>query len=168
MRRLKGTVAHLIATLGGIGHARVMPGTVGSVLAVPLVLLFQSRLPAGVLGRAGVLSLVFILLWILGLWAVHTATEEPHRDRRWVVIDEFLGMYVSLIPLAFRPAHPFFALVALLLFRLLDIRKPFGIRSLERSGTAFSVLSDDLAAGFLTAVLFWLFLAADGFTRLRG
>lgn len=165
MRQLWNTIApriaYIVASMAGIGRVGAMPGTVASIVAVPILLVFHAILPGHLLGRIGAMAIAFVLLWLLSLWAVDRSTSGPNRDQRWVVIDEFLGMYIALLPMAFKLAHPFFAIVGLVLFRLFDIRKPLGIRKLEGPGTPFSVLSDDIAAGFAAALLFWLFLSLD-------
>ena len=42
---------------------------------------------------------------------------------------------------------------AFVAFRLLDIMKPFGIKRLERIGNGVGIVLDDLAAGFVAAIV---------------
>ena len=70
--------------------------------------------------------------------------DDPSR----VVIDEVVGVWVALL----MASDWVTALVALLLFRVFDILKPFGIRSLDRRRGAFWVMADDLLAGVYAAV----------------
>ena len=68
-----------------------------------------------------------------------------------IVIDEISGMMLSLVGLPFNPIS---AAAGFVIFRLLDIFKPFPIRSVEKkfSGGTGIVL-DDLAAGVITNII---------------
>jgi phosphatidylglycerophosphatase A len=72
------------------------------------------------------------------------------QDPAWVVIDEVAGMLCAL-----SMAVPDFMriLLAFLLFRLLDIFKPWPINRLEHLPGAWGVMADDLFAGLLAGLL---------------
>ena len=72
------------------------------------------------------------------------------RDPSFVVLDEVAGMLAALVWVSPRPVP---VLLAFVLFRLLDILKPFPIDRLERIPGAWGVLLDDLAAGLLAGFL---------------
>lgn len=73
--------------------------------------------------------------WAEQLW-------EP--DSRKIVIDELLGMSISLFLL---PRNILFYVLAFILFRVFDILKPFFIRKLEKLPGGWGVMGDDLLAG---------------------
>lgn len=69
------------------------------------------------------------------------------EDPRTVNIDEFVGTW---IPLLIAPCGPYTWLTALLgfgLFRVIDMWKPLGCRSMERFGNGWGVMLDDVLAG---------------------
>ena len=65
-----------------------------------------------------------------------------------MVSDEFAGMWAACL---FLPKTWVWLLIAFLLFRALDILKPFGIRRLEKMPGGIGIVADDLAAGLVTA-----------------
>lgn len=120
------------------------PGTAASVLAAAVgagLLIFSPLAP---LAGAAIAT-------ALGFWAVRSAAAE--NDPGWVVIDEIAGQFVAMLPLA-RPSWPG-VLLALVLFRVLDITKPGPIGWADRATGAWAVMADDLVAGGLAAVLLW-------------
>ena len=149
-------------TLFGIGYLRA-PGTCASVVSLPIILGYFLLLPSDHLWRGSILVIVGIVGAVFAVAAV--AADEKARashDRSSIVIDECVGMYVALLPLAFLPDASSVSLwwkgiAALVLFRIFDIGKPFGIRRIDAWHTPASVILDDLAAGAVSALLLWLF-----------
>ncbi len=143
-----------LATLGPVGRMPQAPGTWGSAAAVLLApWLF---LPLPLFGRLLVLALVFAL----GTWAATRAEAAlGTTDPGCVVIDELLGQWTTFLPFAAPTVWTLFA--AFVLFRVLDIAKPWPIRLLERSlPRGLGVMADDLLAGALAGgALFLLRLA---------
>jgi phosphatidylglycerophosphatase A len=81
----------------------------------------------------------------LGVPAATIAARESGRhDPGFVVIDEVAGQWITLL---FSPADWRHGLIALILFRLFDITKPFPIRRLERLPAGWGIVFDDVAAG---------------------
>lgn len=137
--------AWTIATFFGAGLGKPGPGTWGSVAAVLLWAI------AGIVLRASqqmllVLLAVGIVLSIaLGVPAATIAARESGRhDPGFVVIDEAAGQWIALL---FSPADWRHGLIALILFRLFDITKPFPARQLERLPEGWGIVFDDVAAG---------------------
>jgi phosphatidylglycerophosphatase A len=135
------TPAKFVATLGGVGLVRPAPGTWGSALVLPLVLLG----PAACLGLAAALALA-------GYWAVRQVLADDRRaDPGWVVIDEGAG---QLLVLAALPSPPtgWGVVLAFLLFRLFDVYKIGPVGWADRKHGAAGVMLDDLVAGAMGAV----------------
>ena len=110
-------LAHLIATVGGIGHARPAPGTWGSAVALPPAWVIQAH------GGPWALLLAAALVFAVGCWAAGTHIAATGRqDPPEVVIDEVAGQWLVLVP---APNEPLLYLAGFLLFRLLDIAKPW-------------------------------------------
>ncbi len=142
-----GRVALAIASAGYSGFFPIAPGTVGSAVGVAL---WAAARASG----AGLVT-EFVLaaaLLVIGAWAATLAEAElGTTDPGPVVIDEVMGMWVTLIAVPFTwPA----ALAGFLLFRVFDIVKPPPARQLERMHGGWGIMLDDLAAGvFAWAVL---------------
>jgi phosphatidylglycerophosphatase A len=132
------SVAHLVATLGGVGLIRLAPGTWGSLVVLPLVLL----------GPAACLVLALVLT-VAGFWAAPRVTTGRGDDPSWFVADEGAGMLLALaaLPAATLPG----VLLAFLLFRALDILKPWPVCWADAQPGAFGVMLDDVVAGVLAA-----------------
>ena len=119
------TVARLLASGFGSGFARWAPGTVGSLVALGLgVLMLVVWAPLLPVAAAG--------FYLVGLWAVKACGAED--DPGWVVIDEFVGQWIAMLPLT--SVSPVGVGVAFVLFRVFDIVKPGPIRTAERLGGA--------------------------------
>jgi len=72
------------------------------------------------------------------------ARESGREDPQFVVIDEVIGQWIALLFCPFDWLH---ALIALILFRLFDITKPFPARQLENLPGGWGIVFDDVAAG---------------------
>lgn len=136
----------VIGTACGAGFWPWGPGTAGAVLGTLAWLGLWSVLEFAVLEV--VVAVLVVVFTLLGTWA--TARLMPYwgDDPSRVVIDEVVGVWVALL----MASDWVTAVVALLLFRVFDILKPFGIRSLDRRRGAFWVMADDLLAGVYAAV----------------
>lgn len=69
------------------------------------------------------------------------------HDPGWIVIDEWAGIWITLIRL---PNYSLTTLaLAFALFRLFDIWKPFPLKLLERAPGGLGIMADDIGAGIL-------------------
>jgi phosphatidylglycerophosphatase A len=154
--------AWAVGTFFGIGLLKPGPGTWGSVAAM-LLWLVASQLHITLLSPTYPhLDVAYALLPVLTPLAVMASTaigipaativvrESGREDPGHVVIDEVAGQWLTLV--VCRPDWPH-ALVALGLFRLLDITKPWPIRKLEALPGGWGIMLDDLAAGLFGAVV---------------
>ena len=143
-----------LATGGYVGNIPVAPGTFGSLLGIPLCYGFaQISLPVAIIGTVG---LILVAIWIAQLAEGICGQKDPGK----IVIDEIAGMVVTLIGV---PFHLTSVLIGFIIFRVLDILKPFPIRSLERRiGGGAGVVLDDVAAGIIGNVLVRLILYIFG------
>jgi phosphatidylglycerophosphatase A len=137
------SLAWATATWFGCGLAPIAPGTVGTLGAIPVYWLAVRGGPAVVAGLAVVVTLV-------GVWAAAVVSRElDAKDPSRVVVDEVAGMLVTMIP-ASAFSWPTVA-TGFVLFRLLDIAKPWPIRALEKLPGGWGIVLDDIAAGALAA-----------------
>jgi phosphatidylglycerophosphatase A len=142
--------ATLIATWFGVGLLPKMPGTFGSLAALPIAWVLADRFGPYAVAGAG-LALFFIGLWASGVYLRQTRTEDPGE----IVVDEVSAQLIACAPAGLDPLG--FAL-AFVLFRIFDIMKPWPISALERGlPGALGVMADDAAAALFTAALVILF-----------
>ena len=131
MRRL----GVFVATCGYIGYAPFAPGTFGS--AAGLVAFFLVRQTGSVIVELAAIVVVFVV----GIWSAHEAERHFGKtDPGPVVIDEVVGM---LITLAFLPVNSTGAVVGFLVFRVLDVFKPWPSGRFEELPGGLGVMADD-------------------------
>ena len=138
-----------IATLGFIGYFPA-PGTMGTMVAFPLAYgLSLLTLPqqAGVIIVASCFS-YFIIKRALQIFR----TSDPSQ----IILDEVVGTLVTFYGISCS-AKNFIA--GFFLFRLFDIFKPCGIKSLEKLPGAWGVLLDDVVAGIFANLILRLLFA---------
>ncbi|MBI5805327.1 phosphatidylglycerophosphatase A [candidate division TA06 bacterium] len=132
-----------LASAGFTGHCPIAPGTAGSLVGL-VIWWFGADLNIW-------LQLSFIItLFFLGVWAATLAEKDWGHDAGRIVIDEVLGMWVTLwlVPKGF-------ALYAIgfMLFRAFDIIKPLGARQSQKLPGGWGVMVDDLLAGIYANVV---------------
>ena len=142
----------LIATCGYVGYAPVAPGTFGS--AAGLMVFAAVRASESTAVELGVLAVLFAV----GVWSASAA--ERHFggvDPGPVVMDEVVGM---LITLALLDVTITGAIVGFLIFRILDIVKPWPSADFERLPGGIGIMADDAMAAvygnLLMRALIWL------------
>jgi phosphatidylglycerophosphatase A len=137
--------AWAVATFFGAGFGKPGPGTWGSVAAVLLWAVYAWTVHPSPRSLFFALLAGIAITLILGIPAATIAARESGRkDPGFVVIDEVTGQWIALL---FSPADWRHALLALLLFRLFDITKPFPARQLESLPEGWGIVFDDVAAG---------------------
>ena len=130
-----------------VGFIPGAPGTYASILTSLVVYLAAPpalRIPPAL--HASVLAFVTALG---AMAAERVCRSRGGSDPSYVVVDEILGQLAAFL---FVPITPASLVLGTLLFRILDIWKPFGIRRLEKLPHGVGILADDLAAGILACV----------------
>ena len=143
--RFREKLVMFLATGGFVGNIPLAPGTFGSLVAIPLCYIL-SKINLSLAVFAAVV-IIFLAIWI----AQVAETILKKKDPGSIVIDEIAGMIVTFMGV---PFHPATVISGFLIFRALDITKPFPIRTLERrlaGGTG--VVLDDVAAGIYSNLL---------------
>lgn len=137
-------VGVLVATVGGAGYFPIAPGTVGSAVGVGVYLLLPPPW----------LIPVTALVTLLGIWAAGEAAKHFGReDPGPVVVDEVAGQLLTLV---FTGVGVRGAVLGFLLFRILDIVKPWPANRFERLPGGVGIMADDLMAGVYGNVLMQL------------
>lgn len=137
--------AFAVATFFGAGYLKPGPGTWGSIAAAFLWIATAWWFHPSQNGMLLALLAGIAMAILLGVPAATIAERESgSTDPGFVVIDEVAGQWIALL---FCPPDWAHGLVALVLFRLLDITKPFPARQLERLPAGWGIVFDDVAAG---------------------
>jgi len=130
----------LIASGFGLGYVPVAPGTAGAIGALFIWVLI-SHLSVHVTLFLIVLLLVSLVLGVISAGEVE---KQWGIDDKKIVIDEIVGMWISVLLIPFSWAN---AVAALFFFRLFDIAKPLFIRRIEKLKNGFGIMLDDVVAG---------------------
>lgn len=142
-----------IATLGPIGYLPKAPGTWASMTGALIWYCAKEFIP-----NFHRYELVLVIIAaITGIITSGIVSKKGNKDPKEVVIDELAGMWIALLWL---PHAINLTVAALILFRIFDIAKPFGIRSFEKLKGGWGIMLDDIAAGIVSALIlhFTLFL----------
>jgi len=137
-------VALSLATAFGAGYAPVAPGTFGSAVGLLLWLVLPSS--------TAVQAISIVTIFVIGSWSGSVAERHFHAtDPGPVVIDEVMGMLITLFlnPVGWKGAFAGFVI-----FRVLDIIKPYPARRLEKLHGGVGIMADDaMAAVYANLVL---------------
>ena len=125
-----------IASFFYIGHLPVAPGTFGSAAGLVLAWTFNEALPT-----------LFFPLCVAGfLVAAPAENVYGTKDPKQFVLDEVCGMMLGLLWL---PKEIIIFSIAFVLFRVLDILKPWPVCLIQKNKNPLSILWDDLACGVI-------------------
>jgi phosphatidylglycerophosphatase A len=151
MRRL----GVLVATFGYIGYVPFAPGTFGSAAGLAVFFLVRRT------GSSGVELAAIAVLFAIGVWSGNEAERHFGKvDPGPVVVDEVVGM---LITLALLPVNLLGAIIGFLLFRILDVVKPWPSGRFEGLPGGLGVMADDgMAAVYGNLMMRALMFLAPG------
>jgi phosphatidylglycerophosphatase A len=130
--------ATLLASGFGAGYSPIAPGTAGSLVGL---LLFWPLAGLPFAWLAGLTAALFVLGVAAGS---RVARRVGLEDPGLVVVDEIVGMWISLFFVPFTPAN---VVAAFLLFRGMDIAKPYPAADLEHLPGGWGIMADDVMAG---------------------
>ncbi len=136
---------HWLAIGLGAGLSPKAPGTVGTAFAIPLVCgLALLPLTAS--------AVLILLLAVLGVYvSERTSRDLGVEDHGGIVIDEVVGFAITMWAL---PMSGPWLLAGFVLFRFLDIVKPWPVRFFDQHVTGgLGVMADDIVAGLLACSL---------------
>jgi phosphatidylglycerophosphatase A len=161
----RGLLAWAIATVGGAGLSPVAPGTVGSLVALPLIWTWG---PASLAWK-----LAFLLaIALIGTWAAGRASAVTRTsDHGSVVIDEVLGQGIALLACT---REPELFVIGFLAFRFFDVLKLPPVHLIDRWSkqqslargpfwAGFGIMADDILAGLQALIATEILRRALGF-----
>ena len=128
-----------IASFFYVGFVPIIPGTFGSMGGVALYFLMQP------LHSWQIYLAVFAFITLIGIWSAGKAEHNSGIvDPSFVVIDEVAGQLATLFLIPFSWV---FVVAGFVLFRFLDIVKPFPARQAERLPGGWGIMLDDVIVG---------------------
>lgn len=149
---MKRQLVTLIATGLYSGYLKPFPGTWGTIPAWLIAYFLIGGNWMMMLGAAIICSL-------LSVWAAGNAETYLGHDARKIVIDEWAGMFITLL---FVPIGLANFIIAFFAFRFFDVVKIPPARQAESMPGGWGVTSDDIVAGIqagvATQLLLWLII----------
>lgn len=156
-RTILTSPVHLLAFGLGSGLSPKAPGTVGTLAAVPFAWVMLQWPLGWALG-------VIVMAALLGIYLCgESARRLGVHDHGGIVFDEFVGYWISCLPLmpavlglsGFAGSEALGLLLAFALFRFFDVLKPWPISWLDRHvDGGLGIMVDDLLAGLFAALAF--------------
>lgn len=133
-----GKTALTLSSWFGTGLLPVVPGTLGTLASVPLVLLLH------VIGfwyqALATVTLIIVAIWASGKSQDLLGKDDPSV----VVIDEVAGFVLTMF---FLPISWISLASGFVMFRIFDIIKPYPARDMERLAGGWGIVMDDVMAG---------------------
>jgi phosphatidylglycerophosphatase A len=137
---------HLITMLATgcyIGYTPKAPGTAGSILGLCIIW-----------SLADTSSLLYIILTIflliLGIWVSGRAEIYFGHDGSQIVIDEIIGVMITFVWI---PLTVHTLIIGFILFRIMDIVKPFPADRAQKLPGGIGVVADDVIAAVYAHLL---------------
>ena len=144
LRTLSKSAGWLFGTALGLGLFPVAPATLASLAAVAVYY------PLPIDGDSPAFFALIAASMVIGPWACDSLTGPNDPDPKRAVWDEVVGMWLTCL---FLPKTLPWLAAAFLVFRVLDVLKPWPIRSYERLPGGWGIMADDVAAGVIGACL---------------
>ena len=142
---LRFKIAEIISTVFYVGRLPIAPGTWGSLIALICWYIIKPAIsdPLFLLITGGI--------FFMGIATSEIMTRElSEKDPQEIVIDEWVGMWVSL----YLVQHDFlWGLATFFIFRMFDIFKPGPIYEMDQMEGGIGIMMDDVVAGIITCLL---------------
>ncbi len=145
---------HFLAFGFGSGLSPKAPGTMGTIVAVPLYLLMAD------MGLTAYIAMLVITFAIGVYLCDKTSKDMGVHDHGGIVWDEFVGYWITMLA---APQGWQWVLLGFVLFRFFDVVKPWPISWLDKHVQGgFGIMIDDVLAGFMALLVmqvsyaFWL------------
>ena len=139
---------HFLALGFGSGLSPKAPGTMGTLAAVPLVILCANL-------SLNTFIAITVLISLIGIWICDKASKDAGvHDHGAIVWDEIAGYFITMIAI---PITWQTLLVGFIIFRIFDIIKPWPISIADKKvGGGFGIMLDDIIASILALTLMHL------------
>lgn len=145
--RLLRDPIHFLALGFGAGLSPKAPGTVGTLVAVPLIMF---------IGSFGLqtLAIATAIMCVSGVFICDMSAKKLGvHDHPGIVWDEFTGFAITMLA---APLNWYWMLLGFALFRFFDIVKPWPIREADHSlKGGLGIMLDDVMAGVFSAIILY-------------
>lgn len=143
---MKAKLSVLFSTFFKVGFFPLMPGTIGSFIALIIYLL----LPDNIFTEYVIYSLpALLLLSLISVYFISEAEKKLGHDSGKIIIDEVCGYFFAVILL---PKKLLVIILSIILFRIFDILKPEPVNVLQKLPRGWGVMADDIMAGIYANV----------------
>jgi phosphatidylglycerophosphatase A len=138
---------HMLLSWFGCGLSPVAPGTMGSLGSLPLGAILRWAYGPWTLPICA--TALFFAGWACAARQLRDGLDG--EDPQWIVVDEVVGQWIVLSVV---PFHPLGYVLAVVLFRIFDIAKPWPVSWADRHVPGgLGIMLDDLLAGLYAAVV---------------
>tara|TARA_B100001063_G_scaffold12770_1_gene9949 strand:- start:70 stop:576 length:507 start_codon:yes stop_codon:yes gene_type:complete len=162
------TLNILFVTMFGLGKAKKIPGTIGSLATVILLYIFFHKLNFS----SNIILVGLVIIFIYSFLAISAYIKDnENKDPKEVIIDEFIGQSIPIY--MYEVSHGtekspeeaiIFYGVCFILFRFFDILKPFPVNFFDKNfKNSFGVIMDDVCAGFYVVLSLICFMILSGY-----
>ncbi len=142
---MKLRISEIIGTVFYVGRSPFAPGTMGSLAALLVWYILKPSIidPLFLLITGGVFFIgIAVSTVLIDVW--------NEKDPKEIVIDEWVGMWISLYLV---PHTILWGFVAFFFFRVFDILKPGPVQVMDDMDDAIGVMMDDVVAGILACLV---------------
>ncbi len=138
----------------GSGLSPKGPGTAGTLVAVPLYLLLSDL-------NLLTYTAVVLVAFGIGIYLCGAASRKLGvHDHPGIVWDEFVGFWITMWAV---PPTVTWVVIGFIVFRILDIAKPWPISSLDKNvHGGLGIMIDDVVAGVLACGVLHLAISLVG------
>lgn len=130
------------------GYIPFAPGTFGSIAALLIYYI------PGFENPFILLPAIFIFIFY-GIYVGNKLEKIYGKDPSQCTIDEMVGMWISLL---FLPKKIIISIFAFLIWRALDIIKPFPARNLEKLNGGLGIMIDDIVSAVYSLIILHILL----------
>jgi phosphatidylglycerophosphatase A len=134
------------------GYIPIASGTFGSLAATVIYIIPGFE-------RLEIIIPATVLLFLYGLLVSSKFETVYGKDPSQCTVDEFVGTWIALIAL---PKTLLIVLTSFLIWRVLDIIKPFPARTSEKLPGGLGIMTDDVISGFYSFVIVHLIVYKFG------
>ena len=141
--------SHFLALGFGTGLSKKAPGTLGTLVGIPIYLLISSY-------SFSIQMMMALLFTIVGIFICNqTAQALKVKDPSAIVWDEISAFFLMLV-IAHPLLNPLKIFELFVLFRIFDIWKPFPINYLDKHvGGGLGIMLDDYVAAFFALLIYF-------------
>ena len=129
------------------GYIPFAPGTFGSIVALAIYLIPPFQNIYVILG--------FIIIgFFIGIPIGNYFEDLYGKDPKQFTFDEFVGMWIALL---FIPQSIDLIVITFIIWRLLDIFKPFPANRAESLKGGLGIMLDDVISGMYSLIIIYIF-----------